>query len=102
MRRRKWDVHNSYHLDGTKHMKSHGRKVDLPIARRQPLTGVFRGTEHLGAFGGHGSRSTCRLGVIFGNDRAHPPSVGLPSTGDRVKDGPVAPLLVGLGTMTGT
>jgi hypothetical protein len=54
---RKWDVHNSYHLDGTKHMKSHGRKIDLPIMRGQPLTGPFRGTEHLGAFGGHGAKS---------------------------------------------
>jgi len=53
---RAWDVHNSYHLDGTKHMKSHGRKV-LSIKRGQPLTDAFRGTEHLGAFGGHGPKS---------------------------------------------
>jgi hypothetical protein len=53
---RVWDVHNSYHLDGTKHMKSHGRKVLAP-RKGQPLTGTFRGTEHLGAFGGHGPKS---------------------------------------------
>jgi len=48
---RDWDVHTSYHLDGTLHMKSHGRKV-LPPTKRQPLTGMFRGTEPLGAFFG--------------------------------------------------
>jgi hypothetical protein len=53
---RAWDVHNSYHLNGTKHMKSHGRKV-LSIMKGQPLTDAFRGTEHLGAFGGHGPKS---------------------------------------------
>jgi ribosomal protein L30 len=51
-----WDPHNSYHLDGTKHMKSHGRKV-MTAMRGQPLKGVFRGTEHLGAFAGHGPKS---------------------------------------------
>jgi hypothetical protein len=34
---RAWDVHNSYHLDGTKHMKSRSRKV-LSIKSGQPLT----------------------------------------------------------------
>ena len=53
---RDWDVHTSYHLDGTLHMKSHGRKV-LPPTKRQPLTGRFRGTEHLGAFFGYGPKS---------------------------------------------
>jgi ribosomal protein L30 len=53
---RAWDVHNSYHLDGTKHMKSHGRKV-LSIKKGQPLTGELRGTEHLGGLGGHGPKS---------------------------------------------
>jgi hypothetical protein len=37
-------------------MKSHGRKV-LSIMKGQPLTDAFRGTEHLGAFGGHGPKS---------------------------------------------
>jgi ribosomal protein L30 len=56
---RAWDVHNSYHLNGTKHMKSHGRKV-LSIMKGQPLTDAFRGTEHLGAFGGHGPKKRRR------------------------------------------
>ncbi len=47
-----WDPHTSYHLDGTRHMKSYDRKV-LPPEKRQPLTGVFRGSEDLGAFGGY-------------------------------------------------
>jgi ribosomal protein L30 len=51
-----WDAHNSYHLDGRKHMKSRGRVV-MRAMRGQPLTGIFRGTEHLGAFGGHGPKS---------------------------------------------
>ena len=53
---RDWDPHTSYHLDGTLHMKSHGRTV-LPPTKRQPLTGAFRGTEHLGGFFGHGPKS---------------------------------------------
>lgn len=53
---RDWDVHTSYHLDGTLHMKSHGRTV-LTAQKRQPLTGTFRGTEHLGASYGHGPKS---------------------------------------------
>ena len=42
-------------LDGTLHMKSHDRKV-LSF-QGQPLTGIFRGTEHLGADGGFGPKS---------------------------------------------
>jgi hypothetical protein len=57
---RDWDVHTSYHLDGTLQMKSHGRTV-LPPAKCQPLTGQFRGTEHLGGFFGHDPKS---VGVI--------------------------------------
>ena len=53
---RDWDVHASYHLDGTLHMKSHGRKV-LPPQKHQPLTGAFRGTQNLGMFSGHGPKS---------------------------------------------
>jgi hypothetical protein len=52
---RDWDPHTSYHLDGTLHTKSHGLKI-LP-AQRQPLTGVFHGAEHLGAYFGHGKGS---------------------------------------------
>jgi hypothetical protein len=50
---RDWDPHTSYHLDGTFHAKSFGHKFGSP-AKRQPLTGTFRGTEHLGGYGGHG------------------------------------------------
>jgi hypothetical protein len=48
----KWNPHSSYHRDGRFHMKSFGRKFE-PAQKRQPLTGVFKGTEHLGSFGGH-------------------------------------------------
>ena len=47
-----WDPHVSYHLDGTFHSKSFGKKH--LTQKRQPLTGTFTGTEHLGAHGGHG------------------------------------------------
>ena len=53
---RDWDPHTSYHLDGTLQMKSHDSTV-LPPTKRQPLTGAFRGTEHLGGFIGHGPKS---------------------------------------------
>src|SRR5215813_11915152 len=46
---RDWDIHTSYHLDGTLHMKSHGHRV-LGAEKRQGLTGEFRGSEHLGAY----------------------------------------------------
>jgi hypothetical protein len=52
----KWDVHTSYHLDGTLHMKNHGSKVHTSD-RRQPLNGTFRGTEHLGTYFGYGPKS---------------------------------------------
>lgn len=52
---RDWDPHMSYHLDGTLHMKCHGNKTLLP--RRQPLTGAFRGMEHLGTYCGHAPKS---------------------------------------------
>ncbi len=51
-----WDPHTSYHLDGTLHMKSHDQRVLQP-QKRQPLTGAFRGSEHLGAYYGHGPKS---------------------------------------------
>jgi hypothetical protein len=50
-----WDPHASYHLDGTFHSKSHGRTFGPP-RKYQPLTGAFRGTEHLGVYGGHGPK----------------------------------------------
>lgn len=52
---RDWNPHTSYHLDGTLHMKSHDHAV-LPT-KHQPLTGTFRGTEHLGVSYGHGPKS---------------------------------------------
>ena len=53
---RDWNPHTSYHLDGTLHMKSRDQTVLTPT-KRQPLTGTFRGTEHLGASYGHGPKS---------------------------------------------
>jgi hypothetical protein len=55
---RKLDAHASYHLDGSLHQKSDGVVSGMTIRRRQPLTGTFTGTEHLGAYGGHGWKST--------------------------------------------
>jgi hypothetical protein len=52
-----WNAHASYHLDGTFHQKSFGVASDVTIQQRQPLTGDFKGAEHLGAYGGHGSTS---------------------------------------------
>ena len=53
---REWDVHTSYHLDGTLRMKSHGSKA-FTSDRRQPLNGTFRGSEHLGTYFGYGPKS---------------------------------------------
>jgi hypothetical protein len=59
---RDWDVHASYHLDGTLHMKSHGRK-DLPPVKRQALTSTFRGTEQLGFFLATGRKPSGRSAI---------------------------------------
>jgi len=53
---RDWAPHTSYHLDGTLHMKGHGHTL-LPPQKRQPLTGVFRGGEHLGVYAGYAPKS---------------------------------------------
>jgi hypothetical protein len=53
---REWDAHASYHLDGTLHLKSHGAVV-MTAMKRQPLTTAFKGSEHLGTWGGHGKAS---------------------------------------------
>ena len=55
-----WDPHVSYHLNGNLHSKSYGMRFTAP-QKRQPLTGAFRGTEHVGTFAGHGPR---RVGAI--------------------------------------
>ncbi len=47
--------HTSYHLDGTRHMKSYGRKSTPQ--RRQPLTGPFHGIEDLGIESGYSPKS---------------------------------------------
>ena len=49
---RDWNPHTSYHLDGTRHMKSHGR-IALTPQRRQPLNGQFCGNEDLGIYCGY-------------------------------------------------
>ena len=54
-----WDVHTSYHLDGTMHMKSFGHKH---VSKKlQPLTDAFKGTEHLGSQMGYARK---RIGAI--------------------------------------
>jgi hypothetical protein len=57
---RNWDPHTSYHLEGTLHMKTYNRKV-FPSQKRQPLDGVFRGSEHLGAYYGHAPKAVGAL-----------------------------------------
>jgi hypothetical protein len=52
---RRWDPHTSYHLDGTRHSKSFGRK--MVSTKLQPLTDTFRGTQPLGAFAGYGPKT---------------------------------------------
>jgi hypothetical protein len=54
-----WDVHTSYHLDGTLHLKSYDNKVFSK--KSQPLTGTFRGTEQLGAYSGHAPKSVSAI-----------------------------------------
>jgi hypothetical protein len=48
-----WDPHTSYHRDGTFHSKSFGKEIGQSESR-QPLNKDFKGTEHLGAYAGHG------------------------------------------------
>ena len=52
---RDWNAHASYHLDGILHQKNHDH-VGISLSR-QPLTAAFRGSEHLGAYAGHGKSS---------------------------------------------
>src|SRR5438045_6388127 len=40
-------------LDGTLHQKSCGLKG--LVLKRQPITAAFKGSEHLGTYGGHGT-----------------------------------------------
>ena len=54
-RDRKWNPHAGYHLNGNFHHKSHGPAFHW--TKRQPLTETFRGSECLGAYGGHGENS---------------------------------------------
>jgi len=74
---RDWDAHASYHLDGKLHQKSFGHKT-LPM-QRQPLTGNFKGTEHLGLYGGHGGKSigaVCDPGMFTGMVTVEPGVLG--------------------------
>jgi hypothetical protein len=84
---RGWNPHTSYHLDGTLHMKSFGHKLVLP-QKRQPLTGLFRGAVHLGAFAGHGPRSVGAIcePIAFNGVVEVPPGVLGPRDGDVVVD----------------
>jgi hypothetical protein len=54
---KRWNPHASYHLDGNFHSKTfNDTKMGLP-KKRQPLTGVFRGTENLGSYAGHAPKA---------------------------------------------
>jgi len=50
---REWQAHASYHLNGTLHQKSYDHVIGAQ--KRQPLTGAFKGCEHLGHYAGHGT-----------------------------------------------
>ena len=63
---RDWDPHASYHVDGTFHSKSFGKAHNRQ--KRQPLTGSFRGTEHLGGYMGFGPKG---VGAICDPDDFH-------------------------------
>jgi hypothetical protein len=75
---REWDLHTSYHLDGTRHTKSRGRKFISP-KKRQPLTGVFRGSEDLGVYSGFspkGVGAVCDPTAFSGVVRVSPGVLG--------------------------
>jgi hypothetical protein len=81
-----WDVHTSYHLNGTLHLKSFGHKT--MSKKLQPLTGTFRGTEHLGGNAGHGPKSVgaiCDPADFSGVVEVAPGILG-PRDGDIVVD----------------
>jgi hypothetical protein len=83
---RDWDPHTSYDLDGTFHMKSHDTK--MLSQKKQPLTGEFRGTEHLGAYMGHGPKSVgaiCEPAAFAGIVEVAPGVLG-PRNGQVVVD----------------
>ena len=73
---REWDGHASYHLDGSFHSKSFGRKFDH--RKKQPLNGTFTGTEHLGGYGGHGASigAVCDPSSFNGVVEATPDQLG--------------------------
>jgi hypothetical protein len=73
---RDWDAHASYHRDGTLHQKSRG--TVLLSQKRQPLTAAFRGSEHIGAYKGHGTRAgaVCDPKVFDGVIRVEPRILG--------------------------
>jgi len=75
-RDREWDAHASYHWDGTLHQKSHGTVVHSQ--KRQPLTAAFRGSEHIGAYKGHGTRTgaVCDPQVFDGVVKVEPRILG--------------------------
>jgi hypothetical protein len=85
---RGWDPHTSYHLDGTVHLKSFGHKFDPRGQKRQPLTGAFKGTENIIAYGGHGPKGVgaiCDPTAFSGVVEVEPGVLG-PRDGDIVVD----------------
>lgn len=82
-----WNPHASYHLNGTLHMMGFDHKVGEP-QKRQPLIGAFRGTEHLGAYGGHnpnGVGAKCDPAAFSGIVEVAPDTLG-PRNGTVVID----------------
>ena len=83
---RDWNPHSSYHLDSTFHAKSFDYKY--PPQKRQPLTGTFQGTAHLGAYAGHGPKSVGAIcdPTAFSGIVKVPPGVLGPRDGSVVVD----------------
>jgi len=83
----KWDPHTSYHHNGTFHAKSYGQKFGTP-QKRQPLSGAFRGTEHFGAYAGHGPKTVGAIcdPAAFSGVLEVPPGVLGPHDGAVVVD----------------
>jgi hypothetical protein len=85
---RESDIHSSYHLDGTFHVKSYGRTSPVAQRKKQPLTGPFRGTEPLGAQMGYAPKGVGAIcdPAAFSGVMEVPPGVLGPRDGQIVVD----------------
>jgi hypothetical protein len=72
-----WDPHTSYHLNGTLHSKSYGRKFALPHAKCQPLTCDFKGIGTYGRYGPKAVGAKCDPNAFSGIVEVAPGVLGL-------------------------